>query len=294
MILAIGAGALGDLVFLPAVLKLFPEIIAGSRKLVALPVKVVSKRWFSSVVLALGALTLLFSNHAKADEAQDLLRKARQSLEAKSDQATVTLKIIEANGDIKERKISLKAMHDSDGVYHAKARILSPADVKGTALLAEIKGGQESQWLYLPSNHQVRRIVSGTKSAGILGSELNPDDLNSSVLQGSSATLAKKDATHAYIDVKPGASLEFEKATITLTLPAAIPEKIEYYRQGKVMKSVEFKDYKIVAGQIQRAQLIVVKNLVNHRGTDVQLTDLKVNSALTAKDFSVSGLQAND
>ena len=82
----------------------------------------------------------------------------------------------------------------------------------------------------------------------------------------------------------------FDKATITMIMPAALPEKMEYSLKGKVTKTVEFKNY-IPFGKIQRAQLISVKNLTNNRGTEVQFSDMKVNAGVTAADFTQGALK---
>ncbi|MEK7356010.1 MAG: outer membrane lipoprotein-sorting protein, partial [Bdellovibrionota bacterium] len=290
MVLSIVAGALADLIFLPALLKLFPKFWAESVGLVKSVVTGKSKAAAVAGLLALGAL-LAVPSVAHANEAATLLKKARKKLASRSDQATVTLKIIEANGDVKTRSIKLKAMSDGSD-YHAIARILAPADVKGTALLAEIKDGAENQWLYLPSSRQVRRVVSGQKSAGVLGSELNPQDLNVEILKGATAKLLSKDAKLASIEVKPRAATEYyDSAIVTLTMPDSIPEKIEYRLEGKATKTVEFSDYATESGVV-RAKKISIKNLQNGRGTDVELSDLKINEKLDKSDFSQNALKS--
>ena len=71
-------------------------------------------------------------------------------------------------------------------------RMKSPTDLKGTALLNVIEDGEENQWLYLPSTKQVRRIMGNqNKKAGVLGSELTPEDLDITTLKVSKATLLK-------------------------------------------------------------------------------------------------------
>ncbi|MES2962806.1 MAG: outer membrane lipoprotein-sorting protein [Bdellovibrionota bacterium] len=289
MVLSIVAGALADLVFLPALLKLFPRFWAES---VGLAKSIITGNKAAGLVgsLVFGALVAAPSS-ARADESGSLLKKARRNLESKSDQATVTLKIIESNGDTKTRSINMKAM-SSGGDYYAIARIISPADVKGTALLAEIKDGAENQWIYLPSSQQVRRVVSGQKSAGVLGSELNPQDLNVEILKGASAKLVSKDAKLASIEIKPKTATEtYDSAIITLTMPESLPEKIEYRLAGKATKTVEFKDYEVQSG-VHRAKKISIRNLQNGRGTDVELADLKINEKLDKSAFSQNALKS--
>lgn len=306
MCLSIVAGALGDLVFLPALLKLFPELLGYGPKrevaglLQAPPVETLVPRAESSpakkiAAAVAGLIFVIFgSSQARADESAELLKKARANIESKSDQATVTLKIIEANGDSKTRKLTLKTLR-SGGSFYALARLLAPADIKGTALLAEVKDGSQNQWLYLPSSKQVRRIVSGKKSAGVLGSELSPDDLDAAAIKGAKTRLVRKDGKTAEVEVIPnkGAS-EYSRVVLTFAMPRVLPVRTDYYVGSKPRKTVEFKDYAVAGGKTYRARKIVVKNLANRRATEVELSDLKVNAALTADDFSVGALKRAD
>ncbi len=293
MILSIVAACIGDLAFMPAMIKLFPRLLTEA--------KVEKKSTPSSTASGLrkaagiaAALTLtLTSSSAIADEAQDILKTSRQHLEAESDQANVTLKIIEANGDVKTRDLKLQTLRDGK-VYYAMARILSPADVKGTAVLAEIKDGNENQWLYLPSSKQVRRVVSSKKSSGVLGSELSPDDLNSAALKGATAKILRKDAKMALIEVTPSkGSSDYTKVLLTMSLPKALPQEMVYFKGAKEVKRVEFQNYIGTKSNIYRAQKLIVRNLENNRSTEVLLSDLKINLNLNSRDFTVAALKKN-
>lgn len=297
MVLSIVAGALGDLVFLPALLKQFPDLLGGKPKAAQDKGDSSSKPGGGRGAMAAGLAGLLFFSvlglplKASAGEAEELLKKARAQVQSTSDSATVTLKIIESNGETKIRKMQMKTMTDG-GTYRALVRIQSPADIKGTALLAEVKGGRQSQWLYLPSSRQVRRVVSTkTSGSGVLGSELNPDDLSSAALEGASARVVKKTAGKAWIEIKPkGGRSPYTRAILTMSLPQALPEKLDYQVGSKSKKTVEFKDYAVIAG-VHRAKRIIVRNLENHRGTEVELADLTVNTPMKASDFSQSALK---
>ncbi len=308
MVLSIIAGAIADLVFLPAVLKVFPDFLlkAGpitsraQRKAnvvaIGLPISTTNKEKAAVAAAVAACLIITFtSNPAGAvpkltDEATALLNQVRANVESKSDDAEVVLKTTDPNGDVQSRDIRLKSMRDSEG-YKALVRIEAPADIKGTALLAEVKNGNQDQWLYLPSTKQVRRIVSGKKSAGVLGSELSPEDLNADALKNATAKLTKKDASNAWVEVKPDAgSSEYSKVVVTVALDRKVPTSMDYYVGDKIKKKVVFSDYKQISG-VQRAQKLVVENLQNKRSTEVTLRDLKVNGAIDAGDLTVAALK---
>lgn len=300
MVLSIFAGALGDLIFLPAMLNLFPGMLRGKKaKLTLVKTGLLAadkETRSSSGVVASVALLVLISlgtpqkSYADA-EATQILKAAQKNLQSKDDQATVKMKIIEANGEVKTRNLKLQTLHTKG--FSALVRIQAPPDIKGTAFLSEISdSGKETQWLYLPSTKQVRRVVGGKKSAGVLGSELTPDDLNSTAVQGSQVKVVKKDAQNIVLEVTPKAGTSpYTKVLTTLSTKDMIPVKTQYYQKSTLKKTVEFLDYKKIDGKIWRAQTVKVRNLANKRGTDLELTDIKVNSGLTAEDFSVNALK---
>lgn len=286
MVLSIVTGFIADLIFLPAFLRIFPETL---------------RRWarfgfsFTGAVVLAGALSLAVGDDAKAApkadaKAQDVLEKMRANLESKDDQAKVEMNIIEANGAKKTRVMLLKTRYEKKE-FSAIVRLESPADLKNTALLATVKNGQQSQWVYLPSTKQVRRIVTTQSKGGVLGSELSPEDLKPEALQGADAKFVKKDDQFTYIDITPkkGTS-EYSKVSMVVATNALVPVRSEYYSGKKLAKTVEFKDYKKI-GDLWRAQQIDIKNHTNGRGTTLTLSDVKVNQGLKSSDFSANKLK---
>lgn len=303
MVISIFAGFLGDLAFMPAMIQLFPNLLPKPKgekmkqvQTDIAPENPVYDTSYDSLKKAASIALLLFvavtaAPRAQAGEADDLLKKARQSLETKTDQASVTLKIIEANGDKKVRSMNLRTLRDKDAFY-ALVRILAPTDIKGTALLSEVKDGVENQWLYSPASQQVRRVVSSNKSSGVLGSELTPEDLNSTAVKGAKVKLIKKDAKLAWIEVTPAkGTSEYSHVMISLSLPQALPQETQYFKGKKKMKTVEFKNYSATKSKVYRAKNLIVKNLSNGRATEVEFKDLKVNAKLDADDFTVNALK---
>lgn len=299
MVLSIVAGALGDLVFLPAILKLFPRAIltykpahAGVR---VEPISTKEKSAIAASIVLIFAITFIAQKAgASADEATKVLQAVRKNIESKSDEAKVVLKTTEPNGDVQTRELRLRSLRDNNG-YRAMVRIEAPADIKGTSLLAEVKDGNQDQWLYLPSTKQVRRVVSGKKSAGVLGSELSPEDLNADALRNATAKLTKKDAANEWIEVVPDqAASEYSRVVITVDAKKKVPTFMEYYVRADgsehLKKKVTFSGYKTVGG-VQRAQKLTVENLDSKRTTEVSLSDLKVNAGINADDLTVAALK---
>ena len=242
-----------------------------------------------SLVLTVGQK----SSAQKLDETHNILDKARIKLATKKNQAHILMKIIEVSGEVKTRELDLATMQMPNG-FEALARMTAPADNKGTALLAVVEKGEQRQWIYLPSNKQVRRVASVNKSSGLLGSELSPEDLNPDALKGAEVKLIKKDDHGAVIQLTPATGTsEYSKVLTYFSFPENLPQKSEYFRGEVVEKTVEFLDYKVFESSIYRAQKIHIKNVAKGRGTDIELSNIKVNAKLSEKDFTPEALKEN-
>lgn len=280
MLLAILAGTAADLIFLPAFLRMFPSSYRKSRKKAAS---------FSYVTVTFLFMALTVCAQAKPD-AKDVLKKSQLLLDARDDKASVEMRIIEDNGEIKERKLSLKTLRENG--FSVLARIEAPADIKNMAFLGLVDTeGNEKQWIYLPSSGKVKRLVTGKTKAGLLGSELGPEDLNSQVIKSSFVKLLKEDKNHYWIQLIPEKdSSEYSKVITKISRVNHLPKETLYYVKDQLKKTVSFKDYEKF-GKIFRAKLIDVKNHFNGRGTEIRLRSIKVNTGLMEDDFSQSSLK---
>lgn len=275
MILSVIAALFGDLIFLPSFLYQF-------------------RKHFMTIALAL--LTFFSGkSYAAEDGAKEILKKSQALLTSQDDMASMTMKIIEADGTKKERELFIKRKFSTQKNY-VLVKIKKPVDQKGAGLLTVIAKDSEQQWLYLPASKQVRRFVSKNKQEGVMGSELSPQDLDLATVQSSTAKLIKKTKVGAIdvalIEVNSSAnSTAYSKATLWIDLKQNLPLRIEYFGTtgSAALKRIDFQNYKAFNG-VFRAQKIIIRNLENKRGTDLLLSQIKVNSGLTDKEFTQRAL----
>ena len=275
MLISILAGFIADLFFLPALLKLYPLAYKTRDQI---PLK------------ALGMLAIFSVASAQAFDAKDILKKSQKLLDARDDEASVQMKIIEENGETKIRLLSLQTLRKAG--FSMLARIQEPADIKNMAFLANVsEEGNEKQWIYLPSSGQVRRLVTGKTKAGVLGSEISPEDLNSEAIKASVVSLKKTDDKFFWLELTPKEETsDYTKVVMKISRDDFLPKFTAYYIQDKIKKTIAFKDYKKV-GPVFRAHLMSVQNHLKGRSTEVRLTNVKVNTGLKAEDFSQSHLK---
>lgn len=275
MLLSIVAGFFADMMFLPAFIKLFPK---------SLKVPVVPERVTAGLILA------VLATPAWSQSAGDILNKSRALIDAKDDQAEIEMTIIEKNGETKSRRLTLKTLRESG--FSVLARIESPADIKSMAFLGQVDDeGNEKQWIYLPSSGQVRRLVTGKSRAGLLGSEISPEDLNGEAVKNAQTRLAKTDKEFFWIEVVPAAGTsEYSKVLTKISRSDSLPKYTAYYIGDKLKKTIAFKDYKKF-GSVFRAQSMMVQNHLNGRATEVRVSSVKVNSGLSSDDFTQGSLK---
>lgn len=288
MLISIAAGFIADLIFLPALLHVFPKLYRGRATKNPLPQEQKNLLKIAASVATL----LILSTPAHAMKASDILKKSQKRLDAKDDQAKVEMKIIEENGETKERSLSLKTLRENG--FSVMARLESPADIKDMAFLGKVdEEGSETQYIYMPSSGQVRRLVTGKTKAGLLGSEISPEDLNSQVIKSATVKLVKSNADSYWIELKPLAQTsEYTRVITKISKKDLLPQVTQYYIQKKIKKTVEFKEYKKI-GPVWRAHVMKVKNHMNGRGTEIVLSQVKVNSGLKGDDFTQSNLKEN-
>lgn len=284
MLISILAGFAADLVCLPAFLKIFSGVYEK---------KIITKKRDINVIAASLMIFCFMTQPTFAGmDAKEILKKSQALLDAKDDEASVEMKIIEENGETKSRSLSLQTLRENG--FSVLARIEAPADIKSMAFLGNVDTeGNEMQWIYLPSSGQVRRLVTGKTKAGLLGSEISPEDLNSEAIKSSSVKLMKTDEKYHWIELIPtkGTS-DYSKVVMKISKDDLLPKFTAYYIQSQLKKTVAFKDYKKI-GPVWRAHALSVQNHLNKRGTEVILTNVKVNTGLKSSDFSQSNLKEN-
>ncbi|WP_413582846.1 outer membrane lipoprotein-sorting protein [Bdellovibrio sp. HCB288] len=291
MVLSMLTGLVGDLILLPTMLKSCPWLLR--------PLAWKKEKVMATAASFIFAFVLLF-NHQDALAQQLTADKVGQEMsariKAKDETFTASMKIIEADGSSKDREMKIWRMSSGKKDHSLMVRMLKPADLKGTALLATMKNDTEEKWIYLPSNKQVRRLTGENSKGGILGSELSAEDFDFN-RDSSATTTIKKEMEikgNKYILMESdvtASSPNYSKVISYVSAKEFLPIKAECYdKQGKLLKVIDFGGYKKLGGGKFRASSIKIKNVQNKRGTDIQLADIKLNQNLKASSFSPKAL----
>lgn len=250
------------------------------------------------MVLAGGMLlTMLLT--AQANEAREIVLKANDMVNLASMEMNATLKIYDAKGNVRIRKVK-DVTRTFNEIVKTKITFLSPADVAGTTMLIyDYKAKDDDMWIYLPSMRNTRRIVSSDKGKNFMGSEFsnadmskpNPDDYTYSVL--GSKNYSGKDCWMVESICKTEAIADgcgYSRKISYIEKSTSLTHRMEFFNADNILfKVMTFNEYKKMADGYF-ACYMEIKNLANGRRSEMVVDVLKSGSDLNETSFSAVNL----
>src|SRR4030042_2147588 len=113
-----------------------------------------------------------------AQTAKEISQKATEVIDYASMEMVSTLKIYDAKGSERVRQITT-ATRKFGEKNKTMIKFISPADVKGTAMLIyDYENTGDDMWIYMPALRKTRRIVSTEKGKNFMGSEFTNADMS--------------------------------------------------------------------------------------------------------------------
>lgn len=215
----------------------------------------------------------------------------------KGESATMSLQLINAHGDVIDRKMTMRMKEGISGGDKSVFAFNWPADVNGTKLLTWThKDRDDDQWLYLPAIKRVKRISSSGKSGSFMGSEFAYEDLSAQEvdkytykfieeveLDGRKTWVTERyptDKNSGYSKTKNWTDQEYKNVV-----------KIEFYdRKGELMKTANFKGYKKY-GEFWRFDSIEMANRQTRKRSIMRWEDRKLGIEFNDRDFETSALE---
>ncbi|MGR9012256.1 MAG: outer membrane lipoprotein-sorting protein [Gammaproteobacteria bacterium] len=174
----------------------------------------------------------------------------------------------------------------------------SPRDIKGTAFLSFTHAlTPDEQWLFLPALKRVKRISSSNKSGPFLGSDYSFEDLTSFETARYSYRYLKDEAIDGIdcfvVEMKPQYEFSgYSRQISWIDKQRYIILKTEYYdRKDTLLKTQEFKNYKLYSDKYWRAQEQLMTNHQNEKSTQLLWQDYQFGIGLSDRDFDESTLK---
>ena len=134
------------------------------------------------VAVLVPAMCLNGGTAARADSlsARDIVSRTFEMRKLDGSEGVSTLTIYNEKDQKRQRQMAMVSkLYDGGKTEKKLSRFLSPADVKGTAILTyDYEAKDDDMWMFLPSMHKTRRLVASEKSKSFMGSEFTYNDMN--------------------------------------------------------------------------------------------------------------------
>jgi outer membrane lipoprotein-sorting protein len=228
--------------------------------------------------------------------------EARHRIPTESD--TVKMVLQPKGGEQRTRSFKLYWAQDDAGGDKVMVRFLSPADIKGTALLTvEDKAtGDDQQWMYLPAFKKTRQVGTTELGDRFVNSDVFFEDLKHRYAKDYQHKLLgseKQEGQDCWViestPVTPKVKQESPYGKIAWWLrkdSLAIAKMQSFDRNMKPWKEAVYADLKPVAGEAWRAARMTVVDVRRQHRTVLIYEDREFNKQLPANTFSKHTLSA--
>jgi len=252
---------------------------------------------FSSVrkmiLISLLTLVLLTSTGGLVLSAQELtgpeiIQKVDSAPTPETTNATLTMKLVNKEGEEKIRKLEAWKRGNEDSVMVFRA----PENVAGTALLKTVnEKGEENAWLYLPSLNITKNMSQEVGNKKFMGSDFSYDDLGARNTDEYTYELLRVDnSAGEKIYVVEGVAEKpemtgYSKIRSWVSEKYWKPEKVEYYDlDGELLKVQRNSSIEKIKG-FWVVQKITMENKQKGSKTVLTWKDYRINKELSENIF---------
>jgi len=186
----------------------------------------------------------------------------------------------------------------------------SPSDDKGNAaLMFEIAGKDDDQWLYLKGLRKPKRVIGSDKSSSFMGSDFSNGDVSSNDLEESNyewlgtdtvqfkgKTLKVDKIKTVFKSVKKREDYGYSKTILWMHKKSGLPFKAEMYDlQDQLYKIMLLKSFKVVKNRDGKKVFMVtgmeMKNILKGTRTEMSLLKLRTESKANKVSPAIFSLQ---
>jgi outer membrane lipoprotein-sorting protein len=214
--------------------------------------------------------------------------------------AKVNMKIIDKNGQVREREFNILRKNESQGgnqkyfVY-----FIRPADVRGMVFMVykyTEPGKDDDRWLYLPALDLVKRIAASDKRTSFVGSDFLYEDVSGRNLDEDMHELVETTDKYYIIKNVPKDTdaVEFSYYNVSIDRNNFMPMKMEYYdKNGKLYRTIESVKVEPIASE-ENGQPVeyptVMRSVVSDLNTgsknEMEFSNVQYNIGLSDNIFS--------
>ena len=223
-----------------------------------------------------------------------IVEKAKQNGKGFEDMThKVKMILIDDKGETTEREMLVKAMTDTNGDAYSMSIFTAPRRENGISLLTVAeKGGDDKQYLYLPSTRRVKRITSSNKGSSFRGSEFTFEDLSDQNVADYRFELIKEapcgDQICFVVDRFPTSGESgYSKTQMWIDTVYYRPIKADFFdHDDKLLKTMETENYRLFNEKFWNPETVTMANHQSGNSTKMVSQELKMNTGLRTSEFT--------
>jgi hypothetical protein len=258
-----------------------------------------TKQSVSLEILALLGIVAFEPAPARAGSSlsgRQIMEKVTATRKLAGSEATIKLSIFDEKGNAREREIAAATKLFDGGTTEKRVfRFLSPADVKGTAVLIfDYENKPDDMWIFLPALRKTRRILSSQGAQSFMGSEFSYSDMNVPDLDDFTYRVGKDEAcggdTCYVVDVLPknkevAARDGYSKKTFWVSKSKFVLTRGLFYAQdGKLLKELVASNVKLLDPKNKRYRTMRMEMINKQNGRRSVFESTKMVFAPNTKD----------
>jgi len=246
----------------------------------------------AKLLAAFVCLTVL----AHAQDARQIVEEVQRRNTSKSQRYEGSLEVIDQKSRVSTKRWEYIRI-GSFGASKAVLRFISPAEVKGVALLVHSHPDRASdQWMWRPAIERDQRIALQDRSTRFFGTDFSYEDLEERDVNQYDFKLLGEETFDGAACWKVEATphekkaSQYTKSVLWVTKDHYVYTKAESYNKAGVARVIHYSDIQNIQG-IWTARTLEVQDMKTKSRTVMKLEKLQYNMPLKDEDFTIQALR---
>ncbi|MDR2136242.1 MAG: outer membrane lipoprotein-sorting protein [Treponema sp.] len=249
--------------------------------------------------ITITVVALFFAMALPAQDAESIVRAARNRIQADTVSTRSRMVITAANGSTAERVIDQYSKDDEQGNDRMMIVFQSPASVKNTRFLTlDRSSGDSDRWIFVPSLGKVRRIAASDSGSNFMGTDFSYDDMSSMSRDAGrdTHTLLREEnlngtACHVVQSVPKDRDFQYSRMISWIGKENSVIYQVEMYdRRGALQKVMESGALEDVQGHLTPTQT-TVRTLAAGTSTTIHMDIIKYDDPIPDTVFTAAYLE---
>ena len=231
-----------------------------------------------------------------ADSARQIVDEAQKRTDSKSERYEGLLQTFDAGGKTTEKRWTFERI-GSHGESKSVIRFMSPAEVKGVALLVlNYPDHASDQWMWTPAIERDRRIALQDRSTRFFGTDFSFEDLEERDANQYDYALIGEEAVGGapcwkiQAIPKQAKSSQYTKSIVWIRKDNYAFARVDFYVKDQAVRKLEYSDIRSIQG-IWTACETVMTDLRRGSLTRLALDKVEYNVPLKEESFTLQGIR---